>query len=189
VGSRLPDPALDGWPAFLAAIRAEERDWSIMWPRQADPGYVGFMPFNLARFVMFLTDAVSEAPGDRFLDVGCGPGTKVLLAAMLYDLDAAGIDILPMYISAARAHGVPATYMDAREFNGYADFDIVYLNRPVKGDGQAKLEAQIMNAMRPGAVLMLMNGVYHPGQQLGWEPVAEEWDTLDGVWRKPLEAQ
>lgn len=42
------------------------------------------------------------APGERILDLGCGPGHVVEL---LFDVDYVGVDRNPSYIEAARAHG------------------------------------------------------------------------------------
>ena len=179
------------WPVFLTDLREIEKQWRTEAASSPqDPDYVGWMPYDLSRFVMFLTDAVAVAtPGPlsliSFLDVGAGPGTKVLLARELYDMDAAGIEIVPEYRAAAVVLGAQVLLCDARTYLCYAAYDIVYLNRPVQ---DVAFERQVMAAMRPGAVLITVNGMTRP-PHTEWEPVAEEYDVPDGLTRPPaLEA-
>lgn len=185
------------WPVFLADLRSIEkqrRSEHVTFPQ--DPDYVGWMPYDLARFVMFLTDAVAAATRDPrasgylglyFLDVGAGPGTKVLLARELFDLEAAGIEIVPEHVAAAHVLGAHVLQCDARTYQGYHSHDIIYLNRPLQ---DLAFEQHIMDSMRPGAVLISVNGMTRPPAP-GWDGVAEEYDDglpqgslVHGVWRK-----
>ena len=188
------------WPVFLTGLRATEKQWRterVNSPQAQD--YVGWMPYDLSRFVMFLTDAIAVAPrpsgylGRYFLDVGAGPGTKVLLARELFGLEAVGIEIVPEYVAAAHALGAHVLQCDARAYQGYHSHDIVYLNRPVQDPA---FERHVMGLMRPGSVLITVNGMTRP-PHTEWEPVSEEYDVpggptrppaldaIHGVWRKP----
>ena len=52
--------------------------------------------------VSFVTEYVKLRPGDRILDVGCGPGH--ILRALPPDVEYVGIDPDARYIESARAH-------------------------------------------------------------------------------------
>ena len=186
-------PAI-GWARFLAELRDVEQLWRGVRVTLPDPkDYVGWMPYDLSRFAMFLTDAVAAAPGPDFLDAGAGLGTKVLLARYLYDLEAGGIEIVREYVAAAHALGAYVLQCDARTYQGYGSHDIVYLNRPVQDPA---FERHVMGLMRPGAVLIIVNGMTRP-PVTEWEEISEEYDVPDtlsrypalqaihGVWRKP----
>jgi SAM-dependent methyltransferase len=193
------------WPGFLRELDAVERAWNsreVHYPRE---DAVHWMPYAIPQFVSLLTEAVMVAPQRskylfsvgpaRFLDVGCGPGTKMRLAAEMFGLDTYGIDIVPRFIHEALAYGCKAALMDAFDFPehpfpdqgepamGYAAFDIVYVNRP--SGLQDELESLIMDRMSSDAVLVAVNWRNSPGKA-GWVPVSEEYgEPVCGVWMKP----
>ena len=155
---------------------------------EAPPGCVGFLPYSQSLFIMYLSDALTATQGPRFLDVGCGPGTKLTLAHKLFGLDAAGIEIVPAYVDAARNDGLTVLEADARDWDGYDYADIVYVDRPC--EDQEQLERHIMKQMRPGGVLISVNGRLTPSDE-GWPVVAEEYgaEPSAGVWVKPIRLQ
>ncbi len=171
------------WPYFLSQITRIEREWL----GKGDHGtyqFLPWMPYSVSRFVMYLTDAVAASPGPMFLDVGCGPGSKILLASALFGLDAFGFDRVPEYVKAALDNGAPAVQADALTYPAYHEVDIVYLNKPCHGSLEAQLERKIFEEMKPGAVIIMCNAAVRPPDD--WEPVALEWDMNSGVWRKPV---
>ncbi len=202
------------WPSFLRELHATELAWNTQTVRYPREDAVPFLPFPLGQFVTLLTEAVLVAPPGpdritavenpgqiRFLDVGCGPGTKVRLAEALFGVSGYGIDIVPRFISEANAHGVKAINYDAFEFPekgapmttaglGYGDFQIVYVNRP--STQQDKLERLIMERMAPDTVLIAVNWRTDPGNH-GWPVAYQEYGTtvrghaapVMGVWLKP----
>lgn len=176
------DDRMTSWPDFLSNLYRIEREWM---GRGVDSSrlYLPWMPYSISRFVMYLTDAMGVAPGNMFLEVGCGPGSKCLLAEKLFGLDAAGFDRVQEYVDAAQANGVAAICVDAFDYPQYSAWDIVYVNKPCHGPLEAKLENLIFDQMKPGAVLILCNAATRP--PVDWEPVAAEWDMNSGVWRKP----
>jgi SAM-dependent methyltransferase len=136
-----------------------------------------------------------EAYGQpRFLDVGCGPGTKVRLAQALFGLNAYGIDIVSRFIAEAQAHGAACLLKDAFEFPakgepmttsawGYSDFQIVYVNRP--SANQDELEHLVMERMASDSVLIAVNWRNDPGKK-GWLLAYQEYgDPVCGVFIKP----
>lgn len=84
-----------------------------------------------ARFVADLGSPVLEllAPraGERILDVGCGDGALTAKIA-LAGAEVVGIDRSPDLVAAARAAGVDARLMDAREIAFEGAFDAVFSN-------------------------------------------------------------
>jgi SAM-dependent methyltransferase len=204
------------WPSFLRELDATEQAWrqhQVQYPRS---DAVPWMPFPIPQFITLLADAVMAAPpsqgasgamfaaqGDyepygppKFLDVGCGPGTKIRLAEAMFGLRGYGIDIVPRFVAEAQAHGVKAMLADAFEFGGppgepggltsmrsYADYQIVLVNRP--SSLQDELEGLVMKRMASDSVLIAVNWRNDPGKH-GWILQSQEYgDPVCGVWIKP----
>lgn len=196
------------WPSFLRELQATEQSWNSTPVRYPREDAVPWLPFPLSQFVTLLTEAVMVAPPSsgnpiinedpygsvRFLDVGCGPGTKVRLAEALFGVRGYGIDIVSRFIHEAQAHGVRAILKDAFDFPakgepmtgsalGYSDFQIVYVNRP--SALQDDLEKLVMERMASDAVLIAVNWRHDPGKD-GWFMQHQEYgDPVCGVWVKP----
>lgn len=186
---------VDYWPALLRELNATEQGWKqydVAYPRE---DAVHWMPYAIPSFVALLADAVmSCAPGPmvagqytlpRFLDVGCGPGTKCRLARAMFGLPVYGIDIVPRFVAEAQAHEVPAEVADAFTWPGYGAAEIVLVNRP--STDMDTLEPLIMEAMSPGAALMAVNWAHDPSRS-GWVLIAQEdvgHGPVRGVWVKP----
>lgn len=185
------------WPSFLREIDSAERTWNNRVVRYPREDCVPWLPFPRSQFIALLTDAVEAAPvrwdqagagglmfkPSRFMDVGCGAGTKIRLAQALFGLQGFGIDIVPALVAEARSHGVYAEVADAFDWQDYKAADIVYMNRP--STQMAELEAVVMDRMASGAVLMLVNGRGDPAKE-GWTLVSQEWGTpVQGCWIKP----
>ena len=94
----------------------------------------------------------------RFLDVGCGIGTKVLLVQQ-WGWEADGLDFVPEYCEAARelCGALSAiTCVDAREYDNYGTYDLVYAYRPlVDMDETMKLTIWMAEQLKPGALMFL----------------------------------
>lgn len=165
-----------------------DRDWQ---KRSANPDparYTPWMPFDLASFITMLAEALPEAPdglpGEEFLDIGCGPGSKMLIARDVFGLDAHGIEIDAEMAAAARTLGLDVATADALEFPSYGDYGIVWFNRPFRDPGlQAKLEARVWADMAPGAVVICANLEDRPPSS--WFIVDDDWEARRGVWFKP----
>jgi SAM-dependent methyltransferase len=146
----------------------------------------GWMPFNLFDFGSLLFESLALIPGDgRFLDVGAGPGSKMLIARDVYGLDVAGFDVLDFIAAIGRDAGLPVQTADADDWTGYEKFDCVWVNRPVRDRKiEQFLEARIWQEMADGAVAMVANTETRPPQD--WIIVSDQWDDLRrGAWVKP----
>jgi SAM-dependent methyltransferase len=135
--------------------------------KAADLGCFPDIPLNAGRFLVnahlayrVLLARKQERPF-RFLDVGCGGGVKVVLAADLFDRTE-GLDYDPGYVETAlrtlaamRAVRSAIMQADGLIFGGYGDFDVVYFYQPmVDFDGLHRLEQQIVTGAAPGTVLI-----------------------------------
>lgn len=97
----------------------------------------------------------------RFLDVGCGGGMKVALAAQFFD-QAVGIEFDPAYVAAARQTlaSMNATRCeiiegDALEFERFGSFDVVFLYQPIDDEARlGRLEARILAQVPAGTVIL-----------------------------------
>lgn len=108
-----------------------------------------------------LLAAEGRAEGARFLDVGCGAGSKPLLASLVFDR-ADGLEYDPVYFRDAdallgsfRAPNGKAIHGDALAFEGYRDYDVIYFYRPmVAYENITALERQVVAHVRPGTILI-----------------------------------
>lgn len=97
----------------------------------------------------------------RFLDMGCGGGSKVVAALGAFE-DARGADFNPAYVTAAHTFltqlGLDTGLIeqaDALTYDRYGEFDVIYFYRPLKSpDLAARMEARVVEQARPGAVIV-----------------------------------
>lgn len=178
---------IQSWPFFLIELDAVENAWRGHLPPYTSKGSVPWLPYPMQQFVPLLMDAVMHClvPEPVFLDAGCGPGTKVQLAEALFGLKGYGIDISAVLVGAAHDRGIDAEAADCLQFDRYDMADIVLLNRPVS-DPQQECEERVRDGMKPGAILIQVNGRADPGRDWGWAGISQEYgEPVCGVWRKP----
>ena len=97
----------------------------------------------------------------RFIDVGCGGGVKVMLAAEVF-AQADGLEYDPGYVAAAQAAfrlmSVPRARVfqaDAMNFDGYGDYDVIFFYQPMQSAEDLKqLERRIITMAPPGTILI-----------------------------------
>ena len=97
-------PTLMTFDAFTAA---EKEGWDAR-----ASGYAKHTSLATTQIVPALLDALAICPGQRLLDVACGPGNVACAAAAL-DLNAEGIDCAPAMITAAKARFPDLTFREA----------------------------------------------------------------------------
>lgn len=168
---------------LLSEVRQAERHWQKR-VELDDDRYTPWMPSDIAQFLVLLIEAMAEAPGDRFLEVGCGPGSKMMLARDLFGLDVYGFDRVGEYVAAAVSAGLECALSDAFEFGGYDRFDIVFFNRPCRDRQlEQELERHVWRKMRRGAVVICMNLESQPPPEK-WLVITDDWESRRGVWLK-----
>ncbi len=136
-------------------------------PETAERGAFADIPLDTSAFVAAVHLAYRlrlawKTPRPwRFLDVGCGGGVKVALAADFFD-EAVGIEVDPGYAAAARgtleamrAHRCAVVEADALTWDGYGGHDVIYFYRPTRDpDDLAALERRIVEQSGPDTILI-----------------------------------
>jgi 2-polyprenyl-3-methyl-5-hydroxy-6-metoxy-1,4-benzoquinol methylase len=149
-----------------------------------------YEPLRVDQFLDALQVAGAHTEGRRYLEVGCGIGTKLLVAAVL-GYEVTGIDNRRQYLAVAewltrqRAEGEPVPVelensvpicleqADARYYD-HQFFDVIYANRIiVDNDGQTEYESMLARSMKKGAVLILPNG---------WNHRPDAWSATEHPW-------
>lgn len=128
--------AADGWPAVAQSWDAGR------YARDA-----AFVPELASTIVEWL----APRPGERILDLGCGDGA-LTLKLMAAGAEVVGIDAAPDMVRAARARGIDARAIDARQLPFAAEFDAVFSNAALHWirDGLDDVLAGVARALRSG---------------------------------------
>ncbi len=129
----------------------------------------------------FATIHVRARPGDRILDIGCGPGH--LLSYLPDGVDYVGWEPNPHYVEhARRTFGGRGSFhvglFTDEEARGLASFDIVIVSAVLHhlGDGEARsLFRLLRGVLEPGGRVVSIDGVFAPGQN----PLAKLLISLD----------
>lgn len=111
---------------------------------------------------------VRPAPGQRVLDVGCGPGNQL---PFLGDVVYVGVDFSEAYIERAkerwgargefRVGDATALDEDLRDFDIAIAFGVLH---HIDDDGVRAMLAGIAGALKPGGHLMTIDPTFAPGQ-------------------------
>lgn len=177
---------------LITDVMRLDREWMSRPDGRDNAQCTPWMPFPLFDFIALVAEALPETTGSAFLEVGCGIGTRMLVAHELYGLDCHGIDRVPEYVAqvSKRLPGAPggpavtAEVADALSWEGYGDYDLVWFNRPFNDAAlQRQLEARVWEAMRPGAVVIAANLLSPPPG--GWWPVLDDPEVRRWIRQKP----
>ena len=118
-----------------------------------------FVPFPCGAFADLLIEAFFVLGQDRskkFLDVGCGIGTKVVLACSFFD--AYGIDYDQKYVDKAHQIGINRVgFCDALKFDKYENYDLIYYYRPIfNPEIYFNFESLVHKSMKKGSLVAPM---------------------------------
>ena len=185
--------------ALVSDVQETEHKFLLHGPRH-DPLYTPWMPYQPADFIGILWECMPELKGNWFLDVGCGPGTKMKIAETLFGLEVRGVEINHEMADEARKHftepGVVCTG-NALNYDGLGyQFDLIWLYRPFRDPvSEIRLEQRIMDAMKPGAILAGASWEIDPAA-LGWQTIVDDClispdgtsKIIRGAWQKPVPA-
>ena len=153
-------------------------------PQIADPEFsAGYQPMWRGPFIEGVQAGLAaiDKPEVRFLDLGCGIGTSLLIAAALDSrIDPWGVDIVPEYCRVAsilfgeRGHIIQA---DIRRWDHeFSQYDFIFVFRPLIDYAETRaLEDRLQTRMRSGSVLFLV-GLAHGWE--GWRQIHEQWPVF-----------
>ena len=130
---------------FDGVIRQLELGW---YEPHEDTDVFSYYPLPMREFLRCLTD--SGATG-KFLDLGCGIGTKLMMASLL-GWKATGVEIREDYAQAARRI-CPHAQIHVADARGFpvAGYDVVYSYRLFVGnEDQAAFDDYVISNITPG---------------------------------------
>ena len=159
---------------LIYAINQLER---IIYEPLFDQGYVDknhawdYVSYSFDHFLTHLKEAkkITSKRKVKFLDVGCGLGTKVCLASSFFD--SYGIELNSKYYKVAKDVNTPRKFHtygryedrkgadcifkeDALNFD-YNPYDVIYFFRPLSDEAlQKQLEQRIFKTCRPGTIII-----------------------------------
>lgn len=97
-----------------------------------------------------LLDLLQPQQGQRILDLGCGDGTLTEKLVQV-GCEVVGVDASPEMVKAAKARGINAYVMDARELTFEQEFDAVFSNAVLHWVKEPHLAvAGIARVLKPG---------------------------------------
>ncbi len=162
-----------------------DKEWQRGDVGHDDARYTPWMPNpSWPDYVALLAEAMPDVEGPRFLEVGCGIGTRMLIAREMFGLDVSGIERVPEYVAQAKELGLSVECIDALGWEGYGTFDVVWLNRPFRDpEMELALEGQIWAEVEPGTVVLCANLQDRP--PTWWWPVFEDVDIRRWIVQKP----
>ena len=111
-----------------------------------------YIPYSHSVFFNHIKEYAS--PKSKFLEVGCGIGTKLYMMYKFIGMyDVTGIEINSNLVKLAHSmfddEPIKVLHQDALTFENYGDYDVIYSYSPIKGS--KKLFEIIKEQMKPGA--------------------------------------
>lgn len=162
-----------GTTAHISSVRALQELIQVLetrWLPETEEieGSYAWESLPMQEFIPGLEESLVVPPG-KFLDVGCGIGSK-LLVAQSYGFQVSGLEVRPEYVSVARIICPNADVIlgDAMEFTRYGEYDFIYCYRPFKEDSKEdQLEDRIIAQMKSGAWVFLPHRNWLPQTERG----------------------
>ncbi len=155
--------------AIHSTFHRLEQRWLA--PPTDSPDFFDYDPLPIALFLQGIRLAAEFAFGDRYLDIGCGIGTKLALMFHL-GFKVTGIDHNQAYLQAAKELCPEATLILGDLFSVTSfDFDIIYFYRPARSDElQRKVDRHIISHASRASIVYAPERVFDislPVEELG----------------------
>lgn len=197
----------------MTRLEGAPGDWYVPLARHLGEAYLRYaFTMGTAQEVEFLAGTLQTAPGQRLLDVGCGPGRHSVAFAQR-GLQVLGLDISPEFVAIAHRRaasaGVGASFfeMDAREMPFHDEFDVaICLCQGAFGLGLPDLQIlkNIRQALKPGGRLALgaanvfyvlvhtpvlgtLGAADQPSPPVGALPASGEFDPVKMLYKARVE--
>lgn len=148
-------------------------------PPEPDTGErYSWIPFPCNNFVDLILEGFFLSGQDRskmFLEIGCGIGTKVMLADVLFE--AHGFDVVEEYLELARRLGCKRVFQsDMMLYENFSDFDLLYFYAGSKEvELQREFENRIHQQMKVGALLAPMHTSMNWNKMPGMKKAGNFW--------------
>lgn len=178
-----------------ASPSSPARDWYVEVAQHLGERYLGYeFAQGAEQEVEFLYSTLAMKPGDRVLDVGCGPGRHSVELARC-GVSVVGIDLSPAFISLARERasnaGVNVSFfeMDALELPFEDEFDAaISICEGAFGLGLDDLAIlrSVARALKPGGHLAL--GAPNVFYALDHMEAGDEFDPVSMILTKTLKS-
>jgi len=141
----------------------------------ASEQFHSYYPFPISHFLDGLYCLAKERPNSKYLEVGSGIGTKLILAAEA-GFKVTGIEINPEYFEESKkliessGQSIELIQVDAKTWNHYQEFDCIYLGGAFKNEFEEnELEDIILQSVQPSTLL------FWP---LSLRPLQHGWHTI-----------
>lgn len=176
---------------------ARESNEYVLGTQDAELRRLGFQHRLWSRQAAQAWEAAQFRPGQRLLDIGCGPGFATTELAQLVGPDGAvvGVDASERFINylRARAAAISLPQIDARvgdvqnldlpagAFDGaYARWVLCFVSDP------AKVVRGVAAALKPGGVFVIQDYYYYRGAAIcPTRPVVRQvFEAVDQSWRR-----
>jgi len=170
--------------------RSQERDWFNPIAEFLGTAYLrNAFTMGTEQEVEYLVGALELVPGQRVLDVGCGPGRHALALARR-GFEVLGVDLSPDFVALAReaaaAEGLPARFeqLDVRALAYAGEFDVAICLCQggfglLGGTDEADVFGRIVAAVRPGGGVAL--SAFHAAFAVRHLEDGESFDPATGV--------
>ncbi len=161
-----------------------------------ETGIYDFIPLCPSVFLSDIDFAKSLFDSDvriKFLDVGCGIGTKLVLASGPFNYNVDGIEINKKYVDFYNnkfskflfpfENAPKIFHADGRTFERYNEYDVIYFYCPMcKYELQRELEKQIVARAKKGAIII--GHLYKYLEEARNNKLIERVNNLNHIFRK-----